>query len=157
VKCSSCAAEVAPTAAACPYCHAVLRAASADEVEVTVRAFEARLRAVKGHDGAVALFLLAGIAALIGLGFLFGRLGFGGAGRVGALVLAGFALFITWGAFISSAENKAHDAAWRAGLEADLDTWLRERAMTRAEFDARAARILEPRASLRRFLFRRGV
>jgi hypothetical protein len=157
VRCSSCAAEVAASATSCPYCHAVLRAVSGEDLDVTIQAFEARLRAVKSHDGAVAAFLLTSVAALIGLGLGLGRLGIGGATRIGLLIAVGFALFVCWGAFISSVEKKAHDVAWREGIEADLDAWLRERGTTRADFDARAVRVLDPGAGLRRFLFRRGV
>jgi len=162
MNCKNCGASTDSKSAVCLYCGSPVvpdrKLSHQDEeyLKTFIQELEDKLKVGKDrYDWANAMFFL-GIGILtIASYFFYGKtLGSSFVERVILTSLTGIILFIIFGFFIISLENKAMDRTYKEELKGTIDNYLDEMKFFRYDFDRIANKILPKKAGLRRFLYK---
>jgi hypothetical protein len=106
------------------------------------------------NDPRIVMTMLGLLAALVLLSILGAYLGLGWVVTIVLVVIVALGGAIAIGAYIGFAESKAIDSCYAKRTSQEIAAFLERSGYRRADFDDRAAIILDETATLRRFLFR---
>jgi hypothetical protein len=154
-RCESRGARLDPPATVCSYRGSLHGCVSLDALDAVVRSTEGRLAASQTvADVLLIPVFLVLLAAVVSTWFLGSGYGLSQIANIALVVAAAFGGAIAFGWLVEFVEQKAIDNCYAKQTSKEIAAFLADSCLHRLEFDERAAKILDEKAKLRRFLFR---